>query len=521
MGQTLSTNAIPDVAPPTKAGTWPLPSPTPLPIHVALSPHNTVVLDIGRLPSGMGEEGQACMWHLQGGLRRYPVPEGYRARCSLYGGIGATLFVEYVAAGHGDERTVRFIMHTDEGTTFTGATPTAPFAKLALSLNRLDVINGMDAFGFNDPKVQALLRHVGLPTGNVDSPPIQCLPDAAASPWASQPGEALEDSTVPLSLKPDILYGMKTYREKQQGFSPVATDAVADATTDAATRRTPSLTPSLQTWLLPSAPKGMSLPAASPKSPPGIEVPAMEHGGTVGTVSRMPRTSGTPVPPSASRWKEPVLTALATEGGVELSGLRPPSRTRRRPASAMGEVKGGRGWTAFTAYGMETRDIVRQENPWATATEVEKLVGRRWAALPPEEKQRYVDLAAEVRRSSQGMYAPIPVDSYLTGGEVNVIGRGEGGGEGGAAEDQRQLRQVRRPKLFGPEFDTSDAFIRNAAVEPNYLHQGEDGQDDDGGAKRRRRGECLILFELGCAYICLRMIHFISSFSGYIEFLIA
>lgn len=495
MGQTLTTTAIPDAIPPTKSWTWPVPSPTPLPIHVSSSPHNTVVLDIGRLPSVMGEEGQACMWHLQGGLRRYPVPEGYRARCTVYGGIGATLLVEYVAAGHGDERTVRFIMHTDEGTTFSGATPTAPFAKLALSLNRLDVVNGMDAFGFNDTKVQALLRHVGLPTGYVDTPPIQCLPDAAASPWAYQPGEALEESTIPSSIKPEILLGMKTFRDKQQGISNVATEAARDA----ATRRTPSLTPSLQTWLPPSASKGASLPAASPKSPPGMEVPAMDHGGTgTSTAARMPRSSVPPGSsfPASTRWKEPVLTALAVEGSVEPSGLRPPSRTRRRPPSAMGEVKGGRGWTAFTAYGMETREIVRQENPWATATEVEKLVGRRWAALPPEEKQRYVDMAAEVRRSSQGMYGPVAVESaMMAGGEGNAAGRGEGGGEGGVVEDQRQLRQVRRPKSFGPEFDTSDAnFARNTANEPNSVqNHKENGEDEDFGAKRRRRGE---LFKL-------------------------
>ncbi|KAL6767005.1 hypothetical protein ACKKBG_A38190 [Auxenochlorella protothecoides x Auxenochlorella symbiontica] len=54
---------------------------------------------------------------------------------------------------------------------------------------------------------------------------------------------------------------------------------------------------------------------------------------------------------------------------------------------------------------MEMRDAVRADNPRATATEIEKLVGQRWAQLSSEERQHYVDMAARVRKSMRASQA--------------------------------------------------------------------------------------------------------------------
>jgi HMG (high mobility group) box len=41
---------------------------------------------------------------------------------------------------------------------------------------------------------------------------------------------------------------------------------------------------------------------------------------------------------------------------------------------------------------MEMREIIRAEHPGAVSTQVEKLVGQRWARLTPEKRQRYVEV---------------------------------------------------------------------------------------------------------------------------------
>lgn len=66
---------------------------------------------------------------------------------------------------------------------------------------------------------------------------------------------------------------------------------------------------------------------------------------------------------------------------LSLASRPPAARPKRRPASANGtRGSGGQGWTAYTAFGLEMRAVVRAEAPWATATEVEKVGGGmlRW-----------------------------------------------------------------------------------------------------------------------------------------------
>lgn len=417
MGQALSTGCLKE----EPSASWPTPAPVPLPISTPL--HGTTVLDTGVLSNA-----QPCVWHVQGGLRRFPIPVGYRATCSAYG-HNATLSVEQPRSP--GEYGIRFIIKTDDGSTYSGTTPTAPFAKWALTLHRLEVINGMEAFGFTDPRVQAMLRFVGRSTGQVDAPPAQLTPEAAVGPYL----DATAGDRAP-SLTTEIGRAASSIKT-----TPVQEYGVG---------RSHSLAPSLQTWL----PGG-----TSPKSPPGVEgqlQPAdleersrrklqLQRGASGGLPPRpMSRPGSRATVPQAQRGYAPEATLAA----------RPPSRSKRRPASAMGEGRGGKGWTAFTAFGMEMREVVRRENPWASATEIEKMVGRRWASLSASEKQHYIDVAAEVRRSSQGGAPGVGVDSADVG-SADVEGtlrrtRSD------AATEERQLRPVRRPKLFGPEFDTSD-----------------------------------------------------------------
>ena len=93
-----------------------------------------------------------------------------------------------------------------------------------------------------------------------------------------------------------------------------------------------------------------------------------------------------------------------------------------------------------------------------------QMVGARWAGLTAGEKQHFVEVAAQVRRSSSaagGPRAAVSAGASRGGGS-----RAEEGGAGlvrsrsdaeGAGAEERQLRPHRRPRHYGPDFDTSGA----------------------------------------------------------------
>lgn len=95
------------------------------------------------------------------------------------------------------------------------------------------------------------------------------------------------------------------------------------------------------------------------------------------------------------------------------------------------------------------------------------MVGQRWAALSAEEKSHYAEVAAEVRRSSQG--GPPGADSAGAGDEQALLRTRSDAATAMLSPEERQLRPHRRPRYYGPDFDTTDAL-------------GEEG------AKRRKAG---------------------------------
>ncbi|KAL6768201.1 hypothetical protein ACKKBF_B38190 [Auxenochlorella protothecoides x Auxenochlorella symbiontica] len=231
-----------------------------------------------------------------------------------------------------------------EGEVFSGSTPTAPFAKWALARGHVDVVSGLMAFGLLDPFLQAVLRAAAGLRG----------PPPGLSPLGPVPSIAPSLANwLPFSARSGAAMGTRQLSEDLMRGNPFADKA-----------RTPL-------WV-------DTRPAIVAEARPLASMPAPE------TTNRGPQA-----------WEEP-----ASGSGVPGGGQR--SRRRSLPL-AVG--KSGRGWTAFTAYGMEMRDAVRADNPRATATEIEKLVGQRWAQLSSEERQHYVDMAARVRKSMRASQA--------------------------------------------------------------------------------------------------------------------
>lgn len=345
-------------------------------LPAALPNYNTVVVDFGKV-----EADDRCVWHVEGGLQLFPLPVGYRATCQAYG-CTAQLSVEKSPNCPAPQ----FVLRTQgpdgqEQVTFAGYTPTAPMAKWALALRRLDVLNGMDAFGFSNLRVQATLRELGRPTGLLDTPPSQFALGAPVGTWVEQ---AKATAGQGPSLVDSIRRGMATAQQAQH------------------TKRAPSTAPSLGTWL-DFMPMGAAMGnggGASPRSPEAIEASPTVPGGETGARRRKPaapqqstpfgepamaRAASLPyagsakgLPPRpASRagslmLRQPSQPLPAPEVHAASLTTRPTSRQRRRPSSSAGEGRMGRGWTAFTAFGLETRDLVREEHPWASATDVEK-----------------------------------------------------------------------------------------------------------------------------------------------------
>jgi HMG (high mobility group) box len=472
MGQTLS---APSLAP--EADGWPslalATQNSPLPSQ--LPPYNTTILNIGHVSGDV-----SCTWHVQGGHLRFPIPPGFKASSDVFD-QKINLSVEQ------NGTTCLFRLQTERGEVFTGATPTAPFAKWALSLGKVEIPNGLEAFGFTNTQVQAILRQLAAPTGKVDALVAHLEPGTAVGAWARQEpqGNATPTSGVvgaggkglsPPSLLEEI------QREAQRIAHPHQQQ-----------QRAPSLAPSLHNWL------SVGLPETSPKSPSSkgpnkrpatsqpSSIPILPTAATEGVTYSTPMAStpfssfqaqqggGLPPRPASRPLPSNFAPVASPEAHAAVLVNRPASRSRS------GALSSGRGWTAFTAFGLQTRDAIREANPYASATEIEKMVGRQWASLTPEGKQHYADVAAEVRRSSQGNLGAMgsaELRTEMAGAGFGVGGVGAFGAESAgqqpqsqhqnsvfmlartrsdAASEERQLRPSRRPKLFGPEYDTSDA----------------------------------------------------------------
>jgi hypothetical protein len=465
MGNTLSSLA-------TDADGWPAPAESPLPWQ--LPRYNTKILDVGRICSnGDG----ACIWHVQGGRLRFPIPFGYKAE--------AEIFDEKVHLSvESKEGKCEFrLVVASTGHIYTGATPTAPLAKWALSLGQLEVPSGLEVFGFTHTRIISMLRHLAInstsPTGKpiLDALVAQLEPGTAVGAWA----------------KPDIISVSTPTSAGGGGAISIAEHIQKEAQRVAHPQPAPSLAPSLHNWLSVGTPtdqgqktssRALKRPATQPPSslptiPPTKEV----EPSTVTPISTpfgSPQVQQQPLglpPRPASRAPSSFAPIASPEAHAAALVNRPASRSRS------GAMSSGRGWTAFTAFGLQTRDAIREANPYASASEIEKMVGTQWSSLTAEAKQHYADVAAEVRRSSGTLGAVGSAelranDLVVTTGvgaaseiqqqqqqqdqnEAKVLHARTRSDTAAAAAatlpEERQLRPSRRPKFFGPEFDTSDA----------------------------------------------------------------
>jgi hypothetical protein len=120
---------------------------------------------------------------------------------------------------------------------------------------------------------------------------------------------------------------------------------------------------------------------------------AAERGNAEDAPERQPSPQGRLTPEALSQGAAAAEAALSSQGL-----LNPSAATVKAPRVA------AKGWTAFTAFGLHTRDAVRGANPGATSVEVEKLVGQLWGRLSKDEKQGWVQRAARARsaRGSSG-----------------------------------------------------------------------------------------------------------------------
>lgn len=340
-----------------------------------MAAHRTTVFDLGDSTRG-------CGWYIIGNQKKIPYIVGYRATCEAYG-KGCNLSIE-----RGDSPSMpRFLIRTEDGYTFSGSSPSSPFAKYALALGRLDMVNGMEAYGLTSPLVVSLLRSSIASSDlkdELDKEVVQ-LESTAEKPSPTADQNHLQQ------LRHLLQQNQRWWADVQSGKQ------------SSRIQKAPSTAPSLQGWLDNTA---VSTP---PSTAP------------------LKRVSSKDIPPAAH---------------AALLSSRPPSRSRRRPASAEG-LKSGRGWTAFTAFGLETRDHVRAENPRATAAEIEKIVGQKWAQLPQEEKQHFIDVAAAVRLSS----AP----ANRAAAELD-LDNASGGLRRARSDSLGDKRAVKRPKYYNQDF---------------------------------------------------------------------
>ncbi|KAK9909597.1 hypothetical protein WJX75_004735 [Coccomyxa subellipsoidea] len=286
-----------------------------------------------------GEVPASGISYRQGGRDLFLYPIDYRASAHIHGQSCLMMIRPKDAAGQPE-----FVVVWDSGKEFVGNTPTAPFAKLALFIGTLDVTNGIMAFGFNHPVVQLVLCR----SQQTQPPQIPILPELPQGFGAMQDRRESQGRSGRgrggLRLRP----GSPTH-------SPQTPHRLAQ-------RSPPRRVASLRDW-------HMDLSDAMDQAKQYASEPGLR-----------PDIAAADVAPRQGR------------------GPRAPGGRSRSPQVP----RATRGWTAFTAFGLDARDVVRAENPGANAADIEKLVGQRWVQLSVEERLHYADKAAGRKRQAAG-----------------------------------------------------------------------------------------------------------------------
>lgn len=174
----------------------------------ALEGRPTTIHDIGQLV-----DGEPCYWHVENGLRRLPLCVGYKATTELFG-MGMTMQIRgsdaksrqpvFVVTLHRPHDVGLAIQHME----FVGRTPTEPFMKMSLAINRMDLnVDGMELFGFKDARVQSMLRAIGQPTGLQDRPVTQLLPGAPSTIGARSGGNMFQK----MSMTDAVIHTLSQY----------------------------------------------------------------------------------------------------------------------------------------------------------------------------------------------------------------------------------------------------------------------------------------------------------------------
>jgi len=97
------------------------------------------------------------------------------------------------------------------------------------------------------------------------------------------------------------------------------------------------------------------------------------------------------------RYKEEVANKPADQESEEDSSSSdsPKKKKRKKREKAEGEPK--QSLTSFMLYSQAMRATVKQQDPSITTAQIGKLLGLKWKELPSEEKQLYIDKAAELK----------------------------------------------------------------------------------------------------------------------------
>lgn len=160
-------------------------------------------------------------------------------------------------------------------------------------------------------------------------------------------------------------------------------------------------------------------------------------------------------PPPRGRLTPEALSkgAAAAEGLLTSQGLLNPSAaTVKAPRMA------AKGWTAFTAFGLHTRDAVRSANPGATSIEVEKLVGQLWGRLSRDEKQGWVQRAARARsaRGAGGGGGSSQAKAKRKRPASEAAPQHDSGVESPSIHRRKRSSRIRRPPAHHDGADTSE-----------------------------------------------------------------
>ncbi|KAL4443294.1 hypothetical protein ABPG75_011031 [Micractinium tetrahymenae] len=472
----------------------------------------TTVLELGMSNDGAVASAAAddLHWHVVGGRKAFPLPPGYSATCTAYGRRCSLLIEPCSSSSKGGGSGAcstgsagpRFVVCCEDGARYEGACPTAALAQLALALGQPAAVNGMKAFGFLSPLVQHLLRTAAAAQGlPLDEPVQQAAQHAQHAAQQQQVAGAALLQLLPANegqprgggqpavqawvdlppqksarLLPHQHQQETSQQQHQQHQQHLQSHPSAFATdlTGAGRGKRGGQAPSSAAYRPPlprsaSAPAphasafalATSLPATAP-SP--FALPAQQAGAVPLALPR--KHSRKPQHPQQAQQAQQQPTSLPegpdgsdSEGEVAELLRRPSSRSRQRRVASTASGRSGagsRGWTAFTAFGVRNRQAVREEHPKASAPEVEKLLGQRWAALPQEEKAEYQELAARVRAGG----------GTTTAGSAEGLAGPEHASSGASLVEERPQRTSRPNPFYEGLFVTS---------------QDEDGSEGENG----------------------------------------